>query len=82
MEGLTFKHRYQVKELIGEGGMSKVYLCDDIFLKREVALKVLKKETLQDVSAMERFKKEITASTNLLHKNIVQVYDVDFANDH
>ncbi len=78
MSDIIFRKRYKIIKQIGEGGMAKVYLANDLYLKRNIALKVLKPETLSDAASMERFKKEITASTNLVHENIVQVYDVDF----
>ncbi len=81
MIGLLFKRRYRTLKKIGEGGMAVVYLANDRVLDRKVAIKILKSTMLEDVSAMQRFKKEVKAATTLVHQNIVQVYDVDFDND-
>ena len=68
--------RYEVRKLIGKGGMADVYLAWDTILNREVAIKVLKSEMADDPIALERFKREAGASTQLSHPNIVDVYDV------
>lgn len=77
MVGKIFKNRYEIKRIIGDGGMATVYLASDHFLKRDIALKVLKQATLKDMASMERFKKEIIASTSLHNVNVVEIYDVD-----
>lgn len=78
MVGKVLKNRYEVRQIIGDGGMATVYLAYDHFLRREIALKVLKQSTLKDMASMERFKKEIIASTSLHNVNVVEIYDVDF----
>lgn len=77
MVGKIFKSRYEVKRVIGDGGMATVYLAFDHFLSRDVALKVLKESTLKDMASMERFKKEVIASTSIHNVNVVEIYDVD-----
>ena len=69
-------NRYQVTKLIGKGGMAEVYLAWDTILNREVAIKVLKSDMSDDDIALERFKREAGATTQLSHPNIVDVYDV------
>ena len=69
-------NRYRIVKLIGKGGMADVYLAFDTILKREVAVKVLKSDMADDVVALERFKREAGAVTQLSHPNIVDVYDV------
>lgn len=69
-------NRYQVLKLLGRGGMADVYLAYDVILKREVAVKVLKADMSSDEMALERFKREAGAVTQLSHPNIVDVYDV------
>lgn len=68
--------RYQITKLIGKGGMAEVYLAWDTILKREVAVKILKSDMADDDIALERFKREAGATTQLSHPNIVDVYDV------
>ncbi len=69
-------NRYRIVKLIGRGGMADVYLAYDVILKREVAVKILKSDMADDDTALERFKREAGAVTQLSHPNIVDVYDV------
>ena len=69
--------KYRLLELLGVGGMGAVYLCEHIFMKRLVALKVLPVEKLADPSALLRFYREARAVAALDHPNIVRAYDID-----
>ena len=69
--------KYRLLELLGVGGMGAVYLCEHMFMKRLVALKVLPVEKLQDPSALHRFYREARAVAALDHPNIVRAYDID-----
>ena len=69
-------NRYRIINLLGKGGMADVYLGYDEILKREVAIKILKADMSDDDIALERFKREAGAVTQLSHPNIVDVYDV------
>jgi eukaryotic-like serine/threonine-protein kinase len=69
--------KYRLLELLGVGGMGAVYLCEHMFMKRLVALKVLPVEKLQDPSALLRFYREARAVAALDHQNIVRAYDID-----
>ncbi|OJG23978.1 hypothetical protein RR47_GL000387 [Enterococcus columbae DSM 7374 = ATCC 51263] len=60
---------------IGSGGMANVFLARDLILDREVAIKVLRYDFLNDQSAIRRFQREMLAATELVHPNIVTVYD-------
>jgi serine/threonine-protein kinase len=75
MLGRVFNNRYRLKEKIGSGGMSDVYLADDQLLSREVAVKVLHPELARDPSYIQRFRYEAQAAANLNHPNIVNIYD-------
>lgn len=76
-------NRYQVTKLIGKGGMAEVFLAYDSILNRDVAIKILKSDMSDDDVALERFKREAGATTQLSHPNIVDVYDVgDDGNKH
>lgn len=69
-------NRYQITQHIGKGGMADVYLAYDVILKREVAIKILKADLVDDSISLQRFEKEASSTTKLVHPNIVDVYDV------
>ncbi len=69
--------KYRLLELLGVGGMGAVYLCEHVFMKRLVAIKVLPTDKLQDPSALLRFYREARAVAALDHPNIVRAYDID-----
>ncbi|MBL8867072.1 MAG: serine/threonine protein kinase [Gemmataceae bacterium] len=71
--------KYKLLELIGVGGMGAVYLCEHVFMKRVVAVKVLPLEKLSDPSNLERFYREARAVAALDHPNIVRAHDIDKA---
>ena len=68
--------RYEVREELGRGGMSTIYRAYDPFFEREVALKVLHRELLEDIQVRERFEREAKIIAKLEHAAIVPVYDV------
>ena len=69
--------KYRLLELLGVGGMGAVYLCEHMFMKRLVALKVLPVEKMDDPSALARFYREARAVAAMDHPNIVRAYDID-----
>jgi serine/threonine protein kinase len=73
--------RYEIREELGQGGMATVYRAYDPVFEREVALKVLKQELLNDLSVRERFEHETKIIAKLEHVAIVPVYDVGRDND-
>ena len=76
--GKRLDGRYEIHELIGVGGMANVYRCTDTLDDREVAIKILKDEYLNNEEFIRRFKNESKAIAVLSHQNIVKVYDVSF----
>lgn len=76
--GKKLDGRYEIHELIGVGGMANVYRCTDTMDDREVAVKILKDEYLNNEEFIRRFKNESKAIAMLSHPNIVKVYDVSF----
>lgn len=76
--GKRLDGRYEIHELIGVGGMANVYRCNDTVDDREVAIKILKDEYLNNKEFIRRFKNESKAIAMLSHPNIVKVYDVSF----
>ncbi len=71
----TLAGRYQLRRLIGQGGMADVELALDTQLDREVAVKILHGRYADDPSFIARFRREAQAAANLNHPNIVAVYD-------
>ena len=67
--------RYELRNQIARGGTAQVYLARDLLLDRPVALKALFPELSTDHTFVERFRREAQAAANLMHPNIVQVFD-------
>lgn len=73
--GLSLNGRYRVERLIGEGGMSRVYLARDESLGRRVAIKVTHSIGRDEVLRQEALRQEMRALSALDHPNIVPLYD-------
>jgi len=67
--------RYRILGPLGAGGMANVYHARDLNLQREVAIKILHDDLVSDPAFQARFLQEARAAANLLHPNIVTVYD-------
>src|SRR5262245_20524511 len=67
---------YQVVSLLGQGGMGKVYLSEDIRLERKVALKVLPAAVTQNPDRLLRFEREAKAASALNHPNILTIHEI------
>ncbi len=78
--GKRLDGRYEIREIIGVGGMAYVYKAYDTIDDRVVAIKILKDEFLANEEFTRRFKNESKAIAILSHPNIVKVYDVSFGN--
>jgi len=75
--GSTFAGRYDIKEILGAGGMGVVYRAFDRELQEPVAIKTLKPEAMAGGSAaLERFKQEIRLARRIAHRNVVRTYDL------
>ncbi|MBQ4373704.1 MAG: serine/threonine protein kinase, partial [Lachnospiraceae bacterium] len=74
--GTIIAGRYEIIEKIGAGGMSDVYKAMDHSLGREVAIKVLKQEFVEDAGFVSKFRAEAQSAAGLEHPNIVNIYDV------
>lgn len=81
MIGQVLGGRYELKEVIGDGGMSTVYRAHCRVLDRTVAIKVLKSEFSKDTVFVERFKTEALAVAKISHPNIVNIFDVGQEDD-
>lgn len=67
---------YSVVKLLGKGGMGAVYLARQVSLDRNVALKVMNPQWAKDPAFLSRFTREAYAAAQLVHHNIVQIYDI------
>lgn len=74
--GAMLGGRYEILKRIGVGGMADVYMAKDHKLNRKVAVKVLKKEYVDDEKFIKKFQTEAQAIASLIHPNIVNIYDV------
>ncbi len=67
--------KYTLLDLLGRGGMGRVYLARDVRLNRQVALKILSHERMNNPRAIARFQREAKVGAQLQHENLVRVYD-------
>ena len=70
--------KYEIIELIGQGGMADVFRAKDTAMGRDVALKVLPPELARDPERIARFDREVRTSAGLSHPNIVVIHDVGY----
>lgn len=68
--------RFRIEQLLGEGGMGKVYKALDKELGRTVALKILQPELTKDPSVILRFKQELLLASKISHRNILRIHDL------
>ena len=73
--GTLVAGRFKVEELIGQGGMGKVYRARHLALDRVVCLKMLKPALLEDPTLVGRFEREAKAASRLNHPNGISVLD-------
>ena len=71
--------RFQIRSLLGKGGMGEVYLAEDTRLHRYVALKILPVAAASNEDRMWRFQQEAQATAALNHPNIAHIYDIGVA---
>jgi serine/threonine protein kinase len=66
---------YEIRSLLGKGGMGEVYLAEDLRLHRKVALKILPAAVAADRDRMRRFMQEAMAAAALNHPHIAHIYE-------
>ncbi len=72
---IILDERYKIIGHIGSGGMANVFRARDLNLQRDVAIKILRDDFIEDPSFQARFLQEARAAANLIHPNIVTIYD-------
>ncbi len=73
--GTVVADRYLVTDLLGEGGMGKVYLARHVRLPQQAAIKVLRPAMLRDPAAVARFNREAANASSIEHEHIARVFD-------
>ena len=73
--GTTFTERYEIIEVLGKGGMGKVFRVMDNKINEEVASKALNPEVASDKNTIDRFKNELKYARKITHKNVCRMYD-------
>ena len=73
--------QYRLIDLIGEGGMGRVYKAEHLLLKRSCAIKLIQPDKNADARALRRFEREVRATAQLTHPHTVQVYDYGQTNE-
>ena len=74
--GSILGNRYEILELLGEGGMGAVYKAADREVDRIVALKVIRPEMASNPEILARFKQELLLSSQVTHRNVIRIYDL------
>ena len=69
--------KYKLLERIGFGGMGQVFLCEHMYMRRRVAIKVLPPAKAEEPASLGRFYREARAAAALDHPNIVRTHDID-----
>jgi serine/threonine-protein kinase len=73
-KGTTFAKKYEIIEMLGKGGMGKVYKALDQEINEEVAIKFLKSDIAEDESTIERFRNELKIARRIAYKNVCTMY--------
>lgn len=74
--GAVLANRYEILEILGEGGMGAVYKARDLELEREVAFKVIRPELANDPEILQRFKQELILARQVSDRNVIRIFDL------
>jgi eukaryotic-like serine/threonine-protein kinase len=74
--GRMLGNRYEILQLLGEGGMGAVYKARDRELDRLVAVKVIRPELAQNADVLHRFKQELILARQVTHRNVIRIFDL------
>lgn len=72
----AFGSRYEVERRLGQGGMGAVYQARDNELDRDIALKEIRPELVDQPDVIARFKREVQLASEITHPNVLRVYDL------
>lgn len=75
LTGRVLAHRYRLRRVLGTGAGGRVYLADDVDLRRRVAVKVLHEALAEDAVFLRRFRSEAQVAASLHHPHVMAVYD-------
>jgi eukaryotic-like serine/threonine-protein kinase len=81
MPNRILSNRYELRRVVGRGGMAEVWEAQDRVLGRRVAVKVLHPSLAGDPTFIERFRREATAAASLNHRSMVAIYDAGVDGD-
>ena len=73
--------RYRLLRKVGEGGMGEVYEAEHVFIRRRVAVKILRREMASEPEAVERLQREAQSTSGLAHPNIVDCIDFGYSDE-
>jgi serine/threonine-protein kinase len=74
--GMLAGDRYQVRELLGRGGMGEVFRAFDLKLRVDVALKATRPESARNERAKERLRKEVRSAREVVSPNVCRIFDL------
>ena len=74
--GTFLAERYEILELLGQGGMGAVYKARDTELERLVALKLIRPELASNPEILRRFKQELILARDVTHRNVIRIFDL------
>ena len=74
--GSMLGDRYEILQLLGQGGMGAVYKARDVELERTVALKLIRPDLASHPEVLRRFKQELILARDVTHRNVVRIYDL------
>jgi len=74
--GSVIAGRYEIIQLLGEGGMGAVYKAHDRELERDVALKLIRSELARNPEILARFKQELILARQVTHRNVIRIFDI------
>jgi len=76
---MLLAHRYEIVQILGQGGMGAVYKATDRELNRTVAVKVIRPDLARDKAIVDRFKQELLLAHQVTHRNVIRIYDLSEA---
>src|ERR1700681_1633412 len=74
--GTVLAERYEILELLGQGGMGAVYKARDTELERLVALKLIRADLASNPEILRRFKQELILAREVTHRNVIRIFDL------